>query len=128
MFKRIHQVFISSDSPTKFSNNKSIDVEVHYAVIEYKNGKAKPAYYLIWLTNLEDLDDQWQKWFPKRQGVVTHPTLARVNGFFNFYHQMSESIERGKILMHCENTTFIYHEEFNKYMKVEGVTSEDVSD
>ena len=30
--------------------------------------------------------------------------------------------------MHCENTTFIYHEEFTKYMKVEGATSEDVFD
>ena len=28
-FKRIHQVFISPDSPTKFSYNGSIDVEVH---------------------------------------------------------------------------------------------------
>ena len=24
--------------------------------------------------------------------------------------------------MHCGNTTFIYHQEFNKYMKVEGAT------
>jgi len=47
---------------------------------------------------------------------------------FNIYHQMWESIEQGKILMHCENTTFIYHKEFNKYMKVEGATSEDVFD
>ena len=28
--------------------------------------------------------------------------------------------------MHCENTTFIYHDEFSKYMKVDGATSEDV--
>jgi len=28
--------------------------------------------------------------------------------------------------MHCGNTTFVYHEEFSKYMKVEGATSEDV--
>jgi len=33
MFKRIHQVFISLDNPTKFPYNMSIDVEVHYAVI-----------------------------------------------------------------------------------------------
>jgi len=58
MFKRIHQVFISPDSPTKFSYNKSIDVEVHCAVIQYENEKAKPAYYLIRLTNLKELDDQ----------------------------------------------------------------------
>ena len=30
--------------------------------------------------------------------------------------------------MHCENTTFAYHNEFNEYMKVERATSEDVFD
>jgi len=30
--------------------------------------------------------------------------------------------------MHCGNTTFVYHKEFNKYMKVEGATLEDVFD
>ena len=30
--------------------------------------------------------------------------------------------------MHCGNTTFIYHDKFSKYMKVEGATSEDVFD
>ena len=30
--------------------------------------------------------------------------------------------------MDCENTIFIYHEEFSKYMKVEGATLEDVFD
>jgi len=58
--------------------------------------------------------------------VVTDPALARVIGFFNIYHQMWESIERRKILMHCRNATFIHHEEFSKYMKVEGVMSEDI--
>ena len=28
--------------------------------------------------------------------------------------------------MQCRNITFAYHDEFSKYMKVEGVTSEDV--
>jgi len=41
---------------------------------------------------------------------------------------MWESIEREQILMHCANTTFIYHDEFSKYMKVDGSTSEDVFD
>ena len=82
MCKKIHQVFISLNSPTKFSYNRSIDVEVHCAVIEYGNGKAKPAHYLIRLTDLEDLDDQRQEWFSERQGVVTDPTLARAIGFF----------------------------------------------
>ena len=30
--------------------------------------------------------------------------------------------------MHCENTTFAYHNEFNEYMKLEGATSEDIFD
>jgi len=30
--------------------------------------------------------------------------------------------------MHCGNITFIYHEEFNKYMKINGAMSEDIFD
>ena len=127
MFKRIHQVFISPDSPAKFPYNRSLDVEVHCAVIEYENENAKSAHYLIQWTDLEDLGDQQQEWFPAWQGVVTDLTLARVIEFFNIYHQMW-AIEWGKILMHCGNTTFIHHEEFNKYMKVDGANSEDVFD
>jgi len=41
---------------------------------------------------------------------------------------MQESIERGKILMYFGSTTFIYHDEFSKYMKVEGVELEDIFD
>jgi len=33
-----------------------------------------------------------------------------------------------KILMRYRTTTFIYHAEFSKYMKVDGATSEDVFD
>jgi len=65
MFKKIHQVFISPDSPTKFPYNRSIDVEVHYAVIEYEYKKAKPTHYLIRLTDLEDLDDNGKNGFQK---------------------------------------------------------------
>ena len=93
MFRRIHQVSISSDSPTKFPYNRSIDVEVHCVVIEYENGKAKPAHYLIQLIDSEDLDDQRQEWFLERQGVVTDSALARTIEFFNIYHVMWESIE-----------------------------------
>jgi len=60
--------------------------------------------------------------------MVTDPTLARLIGFFNIYHLMWESIERGKVLMHCGNTTFIYHDDFSKYMKIDGAFSEDVFD
>jgi len=41
---------------------------------------------------------------------------------------MWETIEQGKILMHFENTTFIYHDKFGKYMKVDGATSENIFD
>jgi len=60
MFKRIHQVFISPYNPTKFPYNRSINVKVPCAVIEYENEKAKSAHYLIRLTGLEDFDDQRQ--------------------------------------------------------------------
>jgi len=60
--------------------------------------------------------------------VVTDPALARAIGFFDIYHVMWESIEQGKILMHYGNTTFIYRDDFNKYMKVDGATSEEVFD
>jgi len=35
-------------------------------------------------------------------------------------------IEQGVMLMHCESTTFSYHNEFHKYMRVERATLEDV--
>ena len=31
-------------------------------------------------------------------------------------------------IMHYENTTFVYHIDFNEYMKVEGAASEDAFD
>jgi len=37
-------------------------------------------------------------------------------------------IETGKALMHCENTTFAYSNEFEDYMKVDGAKSEDIFD
>jgi len=37
-------------------------------------------------------------------------------------------IEQGKTVMHYENTTFIYHNEFSKYTEVEGATLEDIFD
>jgi len=58
MFKRIHQVFTSLDNPAKFLYNRSLNIEVHCAVIEYENKKAKPADYPMILIDLEDLNDQ----------------------------------------------------------------------
>jgi len=44
---KFQQVFISPDSLKKISYNRSIDVEVYGAVIEYENKEAKPGHYLI---------------------------------------------------------------------------------
>ena len=48
--------------------------------------------------------------------------------FTTFIIKMSTLIEQGRTLMHCRSTTFIYHNDFTKYMKVERVTLEDVLD
>jgi len=61
MFKRIHQVLTFPDSPTRTTYNRNLHISIHCALIEYENEKAKPAYYLIQLTDLEDLNDQRQK-------------------------------------------------------------------
>ena len=90
----------SLDGPTQFPYNRSIDVEVHYAVIEYENRKAKPANYLVQFIDIEEPNDQWQEWFPERQ-VVGDPSLTRAIGCYNIYHPMWAMIEREKIVMHC---------------------------
>jgi len=60
--------------------------------------------------------------------MVIDFALARAIGFLNIYHQIWESIEGGKTLMHFGTTNFIYHEEFSKYMKVDRAISEDIVD
>ena len=47
---------------------------------------------------------------------------------FQHLSRNGESIDQGKVLRHCENTTFIYHDDFSKYMNIEGATSKDVFD
>jgi len=37
-------------------------------------------------------------------------------------------IEQGRLLMPCGNTIFVYHNDPNKYMKVEGDILEDIFD
>ena len=58
MFKRIKWILTSPNGPTKFSYNKSLYVKVHYAMIEYKNRKAKPTNYLIQVVDLESPSDK----------------------------------------------------------------------
>jgi len=57
MFKRIHWILTSPDGPTKIPYNRSAHVEVHCAVIRYKNRKAKPAHYFVQLIDIKDPND-----------------------------------------------------------------------
>ena len=61
---------------------------------------------------------------PEQHGVVTNPTLARATSFYNIHHLMWASIERGKLPVHCGNTSFIFHSDFSKCMKIDGATLE----
>jgi len=63
--------------------NKSLHIELHYAKLN-KNGRVKLAHYLVQLINLDEPNDRWKQWFPKRQGIVSDPILAR--GIDNIYH------------------------------------------
>ena len=61
-------------------------------------------------------------------GTFHNHALVRVIGFYNIYHQMWALLEQGKALMHCESTSFIYHNDFSIQMKVDEATSRDVFD
>ena len=54
MFKRIHWILTSLNGLAKFLHNRSLDVEIHCAVIKYEYGKAKLAHYLGQLIDLEE--------------------------------------------------------------------------
>ena len=108
---------------------KCLNLKVYSALIEYENEKAKPTHYLIQIVDYDDLEDQRQECISELPThLITDPALARAIGFFNIYHQCWDLIEKGKALMHCENTTFTYDNEFKEYMKVEGAVSEDIFD
>jgi len=103
-------------------------VQLQCAIIDYENAKVKPVDYLVQIIDLNDPNDQQQKRFPKRQELVSDPTLARAIDFYNIYHQMCVLIEQGRIIIYYRNTSFIYHNEFSKYIKVEWASSKDVFD
>ena len=63
MFRRIHLILISPDDPVKIPYNRCLLVEVHYALIEYKNRKATWAHYFVQLIDLDNSGDQQQEWF-----------------------------------------------------------------
>jgi len=101
-------------------------MEIYSALIKYENWKAKPAHYLVQIFDCDDPNDQRQNWIHGDPvHIVTDPALARAIGFFNIYHKWWALIEKEKTLMHCENTTFTYSNEFNDYMKVDGAELED---
>ena len=58
MFKKIHQIPTSPDGRTKIPNNRCLHVEVHCALIEYENRKAKVAYYLVLKVDSDDPKDR----------------------------------------------------------------------
>ena len=61
VFKKIHWILISLDGPTKISYSRPLYLEVHYALIEYKNDKAKPAHCLVQIVDYDDPCDQQQE-------------------------------------------------------------------
>jgi len=122
-------ILTSPEGPTKIPVSRCLTFEVYSTLIEYENGKVKPAHYLVQIVDCDDLNDQWQSWVHGNLvHLVTDPTLSRAVGFFNIYNQCWALIERGKMLMHCGNTTFVYDNEFKDYMRVEGAVPEDIFD
>jgi len=128
MFRRIHWIFTSFDSPTKVPFSRCLNLEVHGTLIEYESEKAKLAHYLIQIINNDNSYDQWQEWSPELRELVTNPAFVRAIGFYNIYYQSWALIEQEKTLMHCGNTTFAYDNKFKEYMKVEGTVSENIFD
>ena len=61
MFRRIHWNLTSPDGPTKIPVNRCLYLELHCALIEHKNGKAKPAHYLAQIFYYNDPYDQQQE-------------------------------------------------------------------
>ena len=61
---------------------------MYSALIEYGNGNAKLAHYLIEIVGYDDLNDQQREWVSELLvRLVTNPTLSRAIGIFNIYHQ-----------------------------------------
>jgi len=129
MFKRIHWILTSPEGLTKIQVRICLTLEFYSALIEYENGQAKPTNYLVQIVDCDDLNDERQSWVHGNPiHLVTDPALSKALGFFNIYHQCWALIKQGKTLMHCGNTTFSYDNEFNDYMRVEGVVPENIFD
>ena len=86
--------FTSPEGPTKNPVRRYLTLEVYRTLIEYENGKAKPAHYLVQIVDCDDLNDQRQNWIHRNPvHLVTDPALSRAIGFFNIYHQCWALIE-----------------------------------
>jgi len=51
--------------------------------------------------------------------TVSDLALTRAISFYNIYPQIWALIELERPKIHCGNITFVYHDDFSKYMKVE---------
>jgi len=60
MFKRFHWILKSSEGPTKIPVRRYLTIEIYSILIEYENGKAKPAHYLVQIVDCDDPNDQRQ--------------------------------------------------------------------
>jgi len=86
MFKRFHWVLKFPEGPTKIPVHRYLTLEVYSALIEYKDGKAKPAPYLVQIIDCNNFNDQQQNWIHGDPvHLVTDPALSRAIGFFNTY-------------------------------------------
>jgi len=57
IFRRMNWILTSLGGPIKIPYNRWVYVEVHYAIVECKNGKAKSAYYLVQIVDFDDPND-----------------------------------------------------------------------
>ena len=58
MLKIFHWILKSPEGPTKISVRRYLTTEIYSALIEYENGKAKPAHYLVQIVYCDDPKDQ----------------------------------------------------------------------
>ena len=61
IFRRIHLILTSPEGLRKILVHRCLNREAYDALIEYENGKAKPAHYLLQIIDYDDLGDQRQE-------------------------------------------------------------------
>ena len=54
MFKRFHWILTSPEIPTKIPVRRYLTLEVYNALIEYEDGKAKLAHYLVQIIDCDN--------------------------------------------------------------------------